>query len=502
MKCLIMIFAILLNILTGILNAQSNLNTEKCIPCEKLASLKIPDVKITEAVAITTGSSHCKISGIIGKEIKFELLLPLEWNGIYIMGGGGGFVGTVQNLAASTVNDGYATSGTDTGHDDKNSVGAGWALYNMERQLNFGHLAVHRTAEVSKAIIGSYYGSSPKYSYFTGCSRGGGQAMMEAQRYPDDFDGIVAGAPAFDWPALAAEFVQNTQAVYPSRLTEPVINKEHIRMLQEAILKQCDMMDGVKDGILNNPTMCKFDFTSLPKCPGDVPGKDCFTTSQINAVKKIYEGVAIGNGIAYPGFPFGQENQPDGWQAWITGPYEGMQKAGYPTLQAYFGIEVFKYLIMQDPDWNYLTYDFKGHEKEIRYASAYLDATSTDYSGFKNRKGKIIFWHGWNDPALSAFATIDHYNAVRANDPETGNYMRLFLLPGVLHCGGGDGPAQVDWIALIRNWVEKNNAPERVIASKIVDGKEVMSRPIFPYPGEAVYKGKDDTNKESSFVLK
>jgi feruloyl esterase len=502
MKYLIMIFAILLNILIGTTYAQSNLNTEKCIPCEKLIALKIPDVKITEAIAITAGSSHCKISGIIGKEIKFELLLPVDWNGIYIMGGGGGFVGTVQNMASSTVNEGYATSGTDTGHDDKNSVGAGWALNNMERQLNFGHLAVHRTAEVSKAIIGSYYGSSPKYSYFTGCSRGGGQAMMEAQRYPDDFDGIVAGAPAFDWPALAAEFVQNTQAVYPSKLTEPVINKEHIRMLQEAILKQCDMLDGVKDGILNNPTMCKFDFTSLPKCPGDVPGKDCFTTSQINAVKKIYEGVAIGNGIAYPGFPFGQENQPDGWQAWITGPYEGMQKAGYPTLQAYFGIEVFKYLIMQDPDWNYLTYDFKGHEKEIRYASAYLDATSTDYSGFKNRKGKIIFWHGWNDPALSAFATIDHYNAVKANDPETGNYMRLFLLPGVLHCGGGDGPTQVDWIALIRNWVEKNNAPERVIASKIVDGKEVMSRPIFPYPGEAVYKGKGDANKESSFVLK
>ena len=501
MKNLTLILSILLNFLPGILQAQDNLSIDKCIPCEKLTALKIPDVQITETVAVTTGSSHCKVSGIIGKEINFELLLPIEWNGIFIMGGGGGFVGTIQNMASSTVNDGYATSGTDTGHDNNNSMGADWALNNMERQLNFGHLAIHRTAVVSKAIIGSYYGYYPKYSYFTGCSRGGGQAMMEAQRYPEDFDGIVAGAPAFNWPAIAAEFIQNTQAVYPLNLTEPVIIKEQIRILHDAILKQCDMIDGVRDSILNNPTKCNFDFTSLPKCPGDVPGSGCFTTRQIKAIKAVYEGVDIGSGITYPGFPFGEESKPDGWQAWITGPNEGIQKSGYPSLQAYFGIEIFKYLVLQDPNWNYSTYDFKGNEKEIRYASAYLDAVSTDYSGFKNHKGKIIFWHGWNDHALSAYATIDHYNAVKVSDPEIRNYMRLFLLPGVLHCGGGDGPAQVDWIALIRDWVEKNNAPERIIASKIEDGKEVMSRPVFPYPGEAAYNEKGDTNKESSFVL-
>jgi hypothetical protein len=502
MKNLILILTILLIFLPGKSNAQGNSHADKCMPCEKLKDLKIPDVKITEAVADATGSSHCIVSGIIGKEINFELLLPDEWNEIYIMGGGGGFVGTLQNMASSTVNDGYATSGTDTGHDNKNSLGALWALNNMERQLNFGHLAIHRTAEVSKAIIGSYYGHSPKYSYFIGCSRGGGQAMMEAQRYPDDFDGIVVGAPAFNWPAIASEFIQNTQAVYPVKLSEPVITREHIRMLQEAILKQCDMIDGVRDSILNNPTSCNFDFTSLPKCPGDVAGKECFTSSQIKAIKTIYEGTDIGNGISYPGFPLGGENKPDGWPAWITGPNEYMQRAGYPSLQAYFGIEIYKYLILQDSSWNYSTYAFKGYEKEMRYASAYLDAVSTDYSGFKNHKGKIIFWHGWNDPALSAFATIDHYNAVKTKDPDIQDYMRLYLLPGVLHCGGGDGPAQLDWIALIRDWVEKNKAPERIIASKNIEGKEVMTRPLFPYPHEAAYDGKGDSNKESSFVVK
>jgi hypothetical protein len=350
MNKLALVISILLNMPAGILQAQGTSPAEKCIPCEKLRELKMADVKITEVVTIIAGSSHCKVLGIIGKEINFELLLPSEWNGIFVMGGGGGFVGTIQNVARSTVNDGYATSGTDTGHDGKSSRSADWALNNMERQLNFGHLAIHRTAEVSKAIIGSYYGYYPRYCYFIGCSRGGGQAMMEAQRYPEDFDGIVAGAPAFNWSALAAEFIQNTQAVYPLKLTDPVISKKHLRLLQEAINKQCDMIDGVKDSILNNPSKCNFNYEALPKCPGDVPGKDCFTTNQIKAVKTIYEGIDIGNGVTYPGFPFGGENKSGGWGTWITGTNEITQQNIYPSLQAYFGIEVFKYLILQDPD--------------------------------------------------------------------------------------------------------------------------------------------------------
>jgi feruloyl esterase len=503
MKNQIFILAILQILLSGKLPAQGNSSIEKCIPCEKLIDLKLPDVRITEAVTVISGTSHCKVLGVIGREINFELLLPMEWKGIFVMGGGGGFVGSIQNSARSAVNDGYATSGTDTGHESKNSPSADWALNNMERQLNFGHLAIHRTAEVSKAIIGSYYGSYPRYSYFIGCSRGGGQAMMEAQRYPDDFDGIVAGAPAFSWPAIAAECIQNTQAVYPVKLTEPVISGQHVKMLYEAVLKQCDMIDGVRDSIINNPAKCKFDFAVLLKCPGDVPGNGCFTSNQIKAIKAIYDGIDFGNGISYPGFPPGGENETGGWQSWITGPNESIQKAaGYPSLHAYFGIEIFKYLILQNPDWNYSTYDFKGYEKEMRYASAYLNATSTDYSGLKNRKGKIIFWHGWNDPALSAFATIDHYNAVNAKDPDINGYMRLFLLPGVLHCGGGEGPYQVDWIALIRGWVENNNAPERIIVAKTINGKEVMARPVYPFPAEAVYDGKGDPTKESSFMRK
>ena len=502
MKKLALSITILVIMLSGILQTQGTSATEKCIPCEKLSELRLPDVKITSSEAVTTGRYHCKVLGVIGKEIKFEILLPDDWNGIFIMGGGGGFVGTVQNAVRSVFNEGYATSGTDTGHDGIKSPGAEWALNNMERQVNFGHLAVHRTAEVSKSIIQSYYGSYPEYSYFAGCSRGGGQAMMEAQRYPEDFDGIVVGAPAFNWTAIASEFIQNTQAVYPNGFSEPALTGNQIRILQETVLKQCDLIDGVRDSILNDPSECKFDFSLLPKCPGDIPGKDCFTTAQVNSVNQIYDGIETGNGISYPGFPFGGENEPGGWMTWIVGSEEIASKNIYPSMHAYFGIEIFKYLILQDPDWDYTKYDFRGYEKEREYASAYLDATSTDYSGFKNRKGKIIFWHGWNDPALSAFATIGHYNAVKEIDPEISNYMRLYLLPGVLHCGGGTGPSQVDWIALIRDWVENGNAPDRIVARKVVKGKEIMSGQVFPYPAGTKYDGKGDPDKESGFRVK
>ena len=500
MKKSVYISFFILFLISGYLKSQDTGTSNKCIPCEKLVELRLPDVKITEASTVPKEPSYCRVMGIIGKEIDFEILLPSEWNGIFVMGGGGGFVGTIQNAARSSVEKGYATAGTNTGHDAKTFPGASWALNDMERQLNFGHLAIHRTAEVSKSIIESYFGNYPKYSYFIGCSRGGGQAMMEAQRYPEDFDGIIAGAPAFNWTALASEFVQNTQASFPKKLTEPFFSPQHINMLHDAILKQCDQNDGVKDSIINDPSDCKFNFDALPLCKGNVQGENCFTENQIAALKKIYDGINLGHGISYPGFPPGGEGEAGGWNSWITGSGAGILRRDYPSSQAYFGIEVYKYLILQDPDWDYTKYDFKGYEKEIRYAASYLDATSTDYSGFRNRNGKIIIWHGWNDPALSAYASIDHYNAVKEKDPEINNYMRLFLLPGVLHCGGGKGPSEVDWLAIIRNWVENSIAPEKIVVKKSQKGKEIMSRPVFPYPVKSVYDGKGDPNRESSYM--
>jgi len=475
-------------------------STAPCIPCEKLKHLDLPDVVVSEATVLEEPVLHCKISGTIGKEIKFELLLPKDWNARFAMGGGGGFVGSIQNMAASSLSEGYATAGTDTGHEG-NGIKADWALNNMERQLNFGHLAVHRTAVVSKAIIDRYYCSAPEYSYFVGCSRGGGQAMMEAQRYPDDFDGIVAGAPAFNWPELAAEFVQNAKAIYPdpNNLDNPVITLANLTLLQSKILDQCDVIDGVKDQILNDPRDCKFDFEALPVCPGDVAGDDCFTSAQLEAIKTVYAGVYDENQEIYPGFPFGCENETGAWVPWIVGGDQKIEGIDFPTLQFGFGTEAFKYLIFQNPDWDYSTYDFSNFSSTTKYASSYLNATSTDYSGLKKHGGKMILFHGWNDPALSALATIEHYEAAKEADEELADYVRLFLLPGVLHCGGGCGPAEANWLELVSNWVENGQAPDKIIVSQSKGKKTIITRPVFPYPKKAIYSGKGNPNKESSF---
>jgi feruloyl esterase len=272
-------------------------------------------------------------------------------------------------------------------------------------------------------------------------------------------------------------------------------------MLQAAVLDQCDKLDGIRDSILNDPSACDLDLSVMPICPDDVIGEKCFTPAQLKAIQTVYDGIANDQGEIYPGFPLGAENEPGAWMPWITGPNKGSMELGFPSLQFGFGTEIFKYLIFQDPEWDYSTYDFSDFFKETRYASAYLDATSTDYSKFKERKGKMIIYHGWNDPALSAYATIEHYEALRKQDPDIGDYVRLFLLPGVLHCGSGPGPDRTDWIWLLRNWVEHGHAPERVIMSKVKDGEILMTRPVFPYPRKAIYDGQGDPHLESSFKL-
>ncbi len=478
-----------------------------CMPCGELIKLRIPEVAIHEAVTIESTEkspenpsnlkSHCKVSGTIGKEIKFELLLPMAWNGRFVMGGGGGFVGYVMNRAAKMVHSGFATVGTDTGHE---GTDASWALNNMERQLNFGHLAVHRTAMVSKGIIHHYYGNDPKYSYFIGLSRGGGQAMMEAQRYPTDFDGIVAGAPAFDWVGMAIEFIQNTKAIYPdlNDISKPNITMDNLRLLEKHILKQCDAIDGVTDSILNDPRDCDFDLNQIPLCRDDQAGHDCLTSNQLKAIKILYAGVEQKGIKIHAGFPYGGENEQTGWPKNIVGP---KPNAEFPTNQAFFGMETFRYLIFNDPDWDYFKYDFDRVIEDTRFASSYLDATNTDYKAFKNHGGKMIIYQGWSDPLISALDIIDHYERAQKVDPRLSDYVRLFMLPGVTH-NGGKGPAKSDWFQWIQDWVENGNAPERIVVSKYDRDEVVMTRPVYPYPDKAIYSGKGDPNLESSFIKK
>ncbi len=466
--------------------------------CTQLTALKLPDVKVTEAVAVpaaTTGAvraAHCRVNGVVGREIRFSLLLPVEWNHKFMMGGGGGFVGGIDNQARVSVNAGYATVGTDTGHQGSVTT-ASWALNDLERQLNFGHLAVHRVAEVSKAILRSHYGSTETRSYFNGCSNGGRQALMEAQRYPDDFDGIVAGAPANDFIGIGAQFIKDIQAAFPDprHVSTSLFTNEILKSVETQVVEKCDGIDGVKDGLLDDPRQCRVDVSTLTG----------LSEVQKTVLKTIYGETKNKDGVIYPGQPFGGEGEAAGWPAWIVGVNPMMitaQRA--PSARFAFGTEMFKYFIFNDPAWDYSRYDFASFRKDSAQAASILNATDPNLGAFKASGGKLVMWHGWSDPALTAFGSIKYHDQVLARDPMARDYFRMFMMPGVLHCAGGPGPDTADWASVIDDWVDKGQAPDRVIARKVAtEGAVSRTRPLCVYPQRAVYNGTGRIDDEKSF---
>jgi hypothetical protein len=465
--------------------------------CAQLIDLKLPDVTISEAVAVAASGTgitvaHCRVAGVIGTEIKFSLLLPDTWNHKFVMGGGGGFVGTVQNQAQIVVNAGYATAGTDTGHHG-GTIDASWALNNEERRINFGYLAVHRTAETSKAILRAYYGGKEARAYFSGCSNGGRQALMEAQRYPDDFDGIVAGAPAADFTGIAAQFIKDVRAQFPDeKHLTPLLPPETLRAVAAQILDRCDALDGVKDGVMEDPRRCKVDVSTLTG----------LSAAQQAALQTIYGPTHAGSETVFPGQPFGGEGETAGWPAWISGPAPREGQPASPSLRFSFGTQFFKYLVFNDPNWDYTKYDLSTWRVDTKRAATVLNATSPDLNAFKSKGHKLLLWHGWADAGLSPLATIKYYDEVKARDPQAEQYVKMFLMPGVLHCGGGPGPDNADWAAAIDAWVESGKAPNRIVARKLANGAVARSRPLCPYPQHATYLGTGSTDQAESFVCK
>ena len=326
--------------------------------------------------------------------------------------------------------------------------------------------------------------------------------MIEAQRYPDDYDGIVAMAPAYSWPRIGTQFVQIEQRVFPdaSHLSQPVITDENRTLLEREILSRCDVADGVEDGLLTDPRSCDFDPAEL-RCSG-APDSSCLTDAQLDAVQAIYAGPVVNGQQVFPGFPYGGENDPGGWDTWITGGQDALGP-GVPNLHFAFGTEMFKYLIFDDPDFDYTSYDFANWDHDIAAADQLLSARDTDLSGLRVAGGKLLFWHGWSDPALTALGTIDYYEAVQAGDPNVRDYSRLFLAPGVLHCGAGPGPDQVDYLSAITSWVEDGEAPEQLLAQKFdVEGRVTLSRPLCAYPQVAIYDGSGDPSDAGSFACR
>ena len=478
--------------------------------CSSVALPNLPDLSINSATIGSEPVDHCVVEGTLGEEIRFRLLLPENWNGKFVMGGDGGFAGTLNNQAIGMSSlggenillSGYATVSTDVGHTPGPDRSASWALNNLERIVNYGHLGVHRTAENAKALISSYYGQKIERSYFYGCSNGGREALMEAQRYPEDFDGIIAGAPANDWTGLISGFLANQQAMFPNSddLSEALLSANELNIIEQEVLAQCDASDGLADGILNDPRSCNYDINQLPACNG-VDSDSCFTGQEIDAARTVYEGPKTPSGEQlFLGFPFGGEPDNGGWTNWIAGGLELELRPGYPNAQFYFAVETMKYLFLHDPDWQYTTYDLANYEADTQYIDSTLSATDPDLSAFRSQGGKLLLYQGWSDAAITALGTIDYYQRVLEHDASASDDVKLFMMPGVLHCSGGKGPYSVRFLEALDNWVDTGNAPSRLTAN-FVENQQITdaSRPLCAYPEVARYDGTGDDRDEGNF---
>ncbi|MBC7841930.1 MAG: tannase/feruloyl esterase family alpha/beta hydrolase, partial [Gemmatimonadaceae bacterium] len=474
--------------------------------------LALPDARVTAVRAVQPNDSlralgrkpYCRVAATLDVETQIVALLPDDWNGRFLMGGGGGFVGAVDNQFSSSVHEGYATVGTDAGHS-ANSLTAGWALHNERRITDFAHRAVHRTAEVTKLLIAAYYGRPPEHSYFIGCSNGGREALMEAQRYPADFDGIVAIAPAYNFLAITTTFVRNLQVQYATGdANAPVVTPAVLKLLAAKVTDACDASDGVRDGTLENPETCKFSMSSLPACANETAADGCVTSAQRAALATFTTPLAAGT-VRYPGQPFGDEAEPDGWHAWIVGPLPDLiplTGKSASTVQGAFGTEFFKYFIYGDSSWRYVGYDLSRAARDGATVDAEVSATNADLSAFRARGGKLLLAHGWSDPALNARSTIDYFTAVQSRTPQASSFTRLFMMPGVLHCAGGSGCDEVDWAVTIRRWVEQGEAPSRIVARKERGTTVVRTHPLCAYPTTARYNGTGSTDDAASFTCR
>jgi feruloyl esterase len=447
--------------------------------------------------------------------IKIELWMPAGgkesngWNGKLLGQGNGGFAGEIGYAGLGLgMLQGYATVGTDTGHA-AGGTDASWALGHPEKVTDFGYRGIHRMTEIAKAAIKAYYGDDPRHSYFEGCSNGGRQALMEAQRFPEDYDGILAGAPANFWTHLLTKALADAQAT----TIDPAsyIPASKLPAIAQAVNAACDAQDGVADGILNDPRQCQFDPAAILCKEGD--SEKCLTPAQVTTLKKLYAGPHDAQGREiFPGYLPGAEEGPGGWATWITG-----MAPGKSLLFAFSG-GYFSNIVYEKADWNYKGTSVEeavkaADEKTVRL----LNSTDPNLTAFKARGGKLILYHGWNDPAISALNTVNYYNEVvsKMGGEETLAFLRLYMVPGMQHCSGGPGPdsfgengagardAQHNMKVALEQWVEKGTAPSAIIATKYESGNSSkgvkMTRPLCAYPQVAKYKGSGDSNDAANF---
>jgi feruloyl esterase len=476
------------------------------VPCERLTDLRLPGVTITSASTETMPSAHCRVTALVPPEVRIELWMPAEWNRKLLAVGNGGLAGSIPTDAmVKPLQRGYATSATDTGHTGATTNDGAWALGRYERIVDFADRAVHVMAEADKVIVQAFYGKAPVRSYFSGCSQGGHEALVEAQRYPADFDGIIAGDPANNWTRhyagghLWSAFAMEGEGYIPA---------SKIALLAEAVNAECDALDGVKDGVLSDPRRCRLDPAKL-QCAGEETAT-CLTAAQVSAVNKLWTGLRDAHGDqVYPGIVPGGEAGPGGWANWITGPAPGK------SAHAKLGIPFYRYMVFDDANWDFRSFQFEpanGFDSDVDSTDAKLgalfNATSPDMTAFRGRGGKLIQYHGWSDPDITPLNSIQYYESVANFMARGGNhglrdtkeFYRLFMVPGMQHCAGGPGATSFDMVEPLERWVENGVAPERVIAAHLNNGAVDRTRPLCAYPLEAQWSGRGSTDEASNFL--
>ena len=508
--------------------------------CANLASLSLPTAKIISAQFVQAGAfvppdggqltpeqktlygglpAFCRVTvldtPVADSAIPIEVWMPAKgWNGKFRGQGNGGFAGAIDYSGlAVAVAQGYASGGTDTGHKDT-GFDPSWALGHPEKVIDFGYRSIHEMTLKSKAIVEAYYAKPAGHHYFVSCSDGGREALMEAQRFPADYDGIVAGAPANYWTHLIGNALYNAKALLADRAD--YIPAAKVPAIQAAAMAACDSADGVTDGVIGDPRNCQFKPATMV-CKG-VETDQCLTARQAHSLELLYAGGRDSKGkLIFPGYLPGSEDGPAGWIPWITGP------APEQSYMYGFAVGYFKDFVYEKPDWDYKRADVDDAIKLAMEKTAHaLDATDPNLKPFLARGGKLILYHGWNDPAIAALNTINYYNEVRKTTgvKETDASVRLFMIPGMQHCFLGPGAsifgqwgmpqtafpddAQHDIYLALENWVEKDEAPDHMVAAKLDQlgpaAHVLMTRPMCAYPQVAKYKGSGDTSDAANFT--
>jgi feruloyl esterase len=516
-------------LLTGLLAAVSLVASAAAgaRPCESLSTLALPGATITAAQSIPAGSytastgavlanmpPFCRVAGVAtpthASHIKFEVWMPTRgWNGKYLGAGNGGFGGSLATALSKMepgLKGGYATAGTDMGHDATVEPSGSFAL-NHEEAMDWIERSIHLTAVNAKAIIAAFYGTGPTLSYFTGCSDGGREGLKEAQKFPEDYDGIVAGAPANFWTRQSFAKMWDWQVTNLDPAS--YIPEAKLPIISAAAVAACDSRDGVEDGVIEDPRRCDFDPAVLQCVAGVAP--TCLTAAQVKAVRKIYAGPhnpRTGEQI----FPGLERSSEFNWAILVAGP---------PMIT---GADFFRYFLFRDPAFDFRTLNFDGH---VALADAewggVITSNDPDLTAFRARGGKLILWQGWLDMLVTPRNTINYYESVVRNVAgdrgrklgsrddghamrETQGFARLFLAPGINHCFGGPGPHFLPSfntladVKLLEQWIEQGQAPDRIVATKALPGGAVRTRPLCVYPKVAQWTGSGSTDDAANFV--